>query len=248
MIQKIKEILIKSRLWKIIKRERLKRKKFLSQIGQDKWVLEKTHFKRGGNFIDIGAADGLYLSNTYVLEKRYGWKGICVEPANKIDDLRRNRKCIIEDSCIYSKSGEFVEFQIDKEISGIKRYFDGAHERKGKIIKIKTISSKDLLKKYNVPKVIDYLSIDTEGSEYEILKNFPFKDYEVKLITVEHNAYSGKKEDISRRNKIFNLLTKNGFIRESNDAFSKEFGVKGTINFEDWYVHKSVKNMKTQIV
>jgi FkbM family methyltransferase len=246
MMENTKRMLVKSWIWKIIKREKLKRKKYLSQIGQDRWVLEKTHFKRRGYFLDIGAADGLYLSNTYILEKRFGWKGICVEPANKIKDLRKNRKCIIEDSCIYPKSGELVEFQIDDEISGIKKYFDGAHKRTGKIVKIKTISMKDLLKKYNFPKAIDYLSIDTEGSEYEILKRFPFNDYLVKLITVEHNAHSGKKEDIEKRDKIFNLLTKNGFIREPNHDFVRKFGAKGDIDFEDWYINKNSEIFKNK--
>jgi FkbM family methyltransferase len=248
MIQNIKKKLIRSELWKDIKKARLKRKKFTSQIGQDKWVLIRTRFKRGGYFLDIGAADGLYLSNTYILEKKYEWKGICVEPANKIRDLRKNRKCIIENSCIYSKSGKLVEFQVDDEISGIKEYFDGAHKRNGKIIQVKTITLKDLLKKYNSPKVIDYLSIDTEGSEYEIIKNFPFKDYEVKLITIEHNAHSGKKEDIKKMEDIFSLLTKNGFLREPHHNFSRVYGAKGVIDFEDWYVHKSVKDRKNQII
>ncbi len=241
MIQTIKRKLIRSKAWKLIKVELLKRKKFTSQIGQDKWVLETTNFKKNGYFLDIGAADGLYLSNTYILEKKYGWKGICVEPANKIEDLKKNRKCIIENSCIFSKSGEILEFQIDDEISGIKRYFDGAHTRKGKTIKVKTISLKDLLKKYNSPKIIDFLSVDTEGSEFEILKNFPFNEYSVKLIAVEHNAHSGRKEDIIKRKKIFDLLTKNGFIRQPHEEISKKFGDKEGGNFEDWYVHNTVK-------
>lgn len=216
----------------------LKRKKFLSQIGQDKWVLEKSRFKRKGYFIDIGASDGLYLSNTYVLEKRYGWKGICVEPMNKVKELRKNRKCIIETSCLFNKTGEEIEFQIDDEISGIKNLFDKFHERKGKIVKLKTLSIRDLLKKYNVLKIIDYLSIDTEGSEYEILKCFPFKEYRINLITVEHNANLGNDKDIEKRENIFKLLTKNGFIREDHSNFSKKWGDKEGGNFEDWYVNK----------
>jgi FkbM family methyltransferase len=220
----------------------LKRKKFTSQIGQDKWVLQKTNFKRGGFFLEIGSADGLYLSNTYILEKKFGWKGICVEPANKISELKRNRKCVIENSCISSKTGEIVDFQVDDEISGIKEYFDKFHERKGQTIKVKTISLKDLFVKHNAPKVIDFFSLDTEGSEYEILKNFPFKDYQLNLITVEHNAHSGKKEDIERRQKIFDLLTKNGFVREEHSEFSKKFGDKDGGNFEDWYVNTKMIN------
>jgi hypothetical protein len=51
-----------------------------SQIGQDLEVLRKYKNKYNGYFVDIGASDGIIYSNTYLLEKRYGWKGICVEP------------------------------------------------------------------------------------------------------------------------------------------------------------------------
>ena len=238
LISKFLPRIFKQEIKKII----LRRKKFTSQIGQDKWVLQKTKFKRNGFFLEIGSADGLYLSNTYILEKRFGWKGICVEPANKIGELKKNRKCIIENSCISSRSGENVEFQIDDEISGMKEHFDKFHERKGKTIMVKTLSIKDLLLKHHAPKIIDFFSLDTEGSEYEILKYFPFNDYRINLITIEHNAHSGKKEDIERRQKIFELLTKNGFVRKEHLNFSKEFGDKNGGNFEDWYVHKEFQN------
>ena len=69
------------------------------------------------------------------------------------------------------------------------------------------------------PKIIDYLSIDTEGSEYEILKNFDFKSYKLKVITCEHN-YNENRE------KIYNLLSDNGYKRKLT-KISK---------FEDWYI------------
>jgi len=53
--------------------------KYYSQLGQDKWVLEKLDYKENGFFIEIGAYDGITLSNTYSLEKDFGWDGICVE-------------------------------------------------------------------------------------------------------------------------------------------------------------------------
>ena len=53
--------------------------------------------------------------------------------------------------------------------------------KKGKKYRIKTISLEDLLLKYNAPVVIDYLSMDTEGSEYEILSAFNFDKYKIIL-------------------------------------------------------------------
>ena len=64
-----------------------------------------------------------------------------------------------------------------------------------------------LLTKYNAPKEIDYLSIDTEGSEFEILNNFDFDRHQIKVITCEHNF-------TPMRSKIFDLLIRNGYARK----------------------------------
>ena len=52
-----------------------------SQFKQDLHVLESYNYKKNGYFIEIGASDGIRLSNTYLLETKYNWKGICVEPS-----------------------------------------------------------------------------------------------------------------------------------------------------------------------
>tara|TARA_B100000242_G_C42645512_1_gene303440 strand:- start:264 stop:500 length:237 start_codon:yes stop_codon:yes gene_type:complete len=78
-----------------------------------------------------------------------------------------------------------------------------------------------MLKKHNAPKTIDYLSIDTEGSEFEILSNFDFDEYDIKIITCEHNY-------TSMREKIFDLLSAQGYERKYS-----EFSL-----FDDWYVRK----------
>jgi hypothetical protein len=52
-----------------------------SQLGQDIFALDFADFKIGGTFLEIGAADGVTLSNTYLLEKRFGWTGVLCEPA-----------------------------------------------------------------------------------------------------------------------------------------------------------------------
>ena len=165
-----------------------------SQLRQDLFVLSELNFKFGGYFVEFGATNGKDLSNTYLLEKEFLWTGILAEPA-KIwhREIKKNRSANINFNCVYSKSNiqiSFVETKIS-ELSTIAKFSETdshmLHRKNGKIYNVKSISLEDLLKKYNAPINIDYLSIDTEGSEYEILKNFDFQKYRFNIITCEHN-------------------------------------------------------------
>ncbi len=187
-----------------------------SQLLQDLWVLYMTQEQRNGFFVEFGACDGKVLSNTLLLAKKYGWRGILAEP-NPIwhENLERRTDSYISKRCVYSYSDLDIEFVATNipEISRIKEIVpNDIHEKNGNrdnysIINAKTISLLDLLKEGNAPKIIDYLSIDTEGSEYLILKNFDFNMYKFRLITIEH---AGEEE---KRKKIYDLLIKNGYKR-----------------------------------
>ena len=201
-----------------------------SQIGQDLFVLLETNYKQQGYFVEFGATDGVFLSNTYLLEKEFGWNGILAEPGRFWhQSLQQNRvENHVELDCVWSKTGEKLLFnESDKAVlSTIEKFSNNdvhsANRVRGKKYEVNTISLEDLLIKYNAPKYIDYLSIDTEGSEYEILKDFDFQSYTFGVITVEHN--SGP-----IREKIYALLTSNGYLRK-HQAHSK---------YDDWYVHQS---------
>ncbi len=92
------------------------------------------------------------------------------------------------------------------------------------IYKLETVSLNDLLKEYNSPKIIDYISIDTEGSELEILENFDFSSYTFNCITVEHNNTKNK-------DSIDKLLTDNGYTKAFSD-YSK---------YESWFINNNLK-------
>ena len=82
-----------------------------SQLGQDIFVVANSDNKKENFFIEFGATDGVTISNTYLLEKELNWKGILVEPASIWhQNLEKNRNCIIDKRCIYTKSGEKMEF------------------------------------------------------------------------------------------------------------------------------------------
>lgn len=165
---------------------------FYSQYGQDIFV--SGFFERKpGVFIDIGAYDGIKLSNTYYLEKELGWKGICVEPSQKIFPLLySNRDNICVNKAITESIGtvEFSEVIGDDFMSGIFESFNNhiKDDYKDKVIKysIETTDINNLLDSYKMYD-IDYMSIDTEGSENIILRTLDYKKFNVKLISYEMN-------------------------------------------------------------
>ena len=167
-----------------------------SQLGQDQWVLDQLQHKRSGFFVEFGATDGVLLSNTYLLERHYDWQGILAEPnPNYLASLQTNRHCIVTDACIAAHTGESVEFVLAKEYGGIRNYISNdkhaqrrlAYAELGNTIKLTTISLQDFLLQNKAPRSIDYLSIDTEGSELAILQNFPLHQWDIQCITIEHN-------------------------------------------------------------
>jgi FkbM family methyltransferase len=197
-----------------------------AQLKQDMFVLDELGYKRDGYFVEFGATNGVDLSNTYLLEKEMGWRGILAEPARVWQDaLVANRKCCISFDCIWSKSNEELEFnEVEAaDLSTIDVFSNGDEHAKtrteGKKYNVYTRSLLDLLNKYKAPKEIDYLSIDTEGSEFEILNAFDFDAYKFKVITCEHN-YTPMRE------KLADLLTSKGYTRKYTE-YSR---------FDDWYV------------
>ena len=181
-------------------------KKSVSQIGQDLWVLEKTGYKRGGYFVEFGATDGVLLSNSWLLEKEFGWQGLLAEPNPKFfAQLQQNRNCILSDQCIGGETGKQVEFIFADAFGGSQDYADddqhkdkrAAYRAAGRVANLTTISLHDFLQQHKAPKEIDYLSIDTEGSEFEILQAFPFEQWNIRLLTVEHN-FTERRKDIRR--------------------------------------------------
>ena len=211
----------KDKLFKLISNSK-------SQIFQDLFVLNELNFKKKGFFIEIGAANGIDLSNTYLLENKFDWDGIVVEPA-KIwrDEIKKNRACTVSYDCIYSESGLKVEFleTTKPEFSTVnidsksKDIHEGYRQKNNKKYELQTISFKDFSTKYEVPKKIDFLSIDTEGTELEILKSINFEDFDIKIITVEHNF-------TKKRESIFNYLIGFGYQR-----VLENFSL-----VDDWYI------------
>jgi FkbM family methyltransferase len=197
-----------------------------SQIQQDLFVILMHDFKIDGYFVDFGATDGVFMNNSWLLEKKFAWNGVVAEPARYWEkDLSKNRSCHISTKCVWKTSGQSLMFNEanDAGFSTIDTYSVNDHHFKsregGTLYNVETISLEDLLKSFDAPKMIDHLSIDTEGSEYEILEEFNFDKWDISIITIEHN-YTDKRE------KVKELLELNGYRRV----------LTSLSQFDDWYI------------
>ena len=190
-----------------------------SQFGQDLKVLDFYDKKENGYFVEIGSGDGVLESNTYLLEQKYSWSGICVEPVGyQFEKLKLHRKCICVNKAVYDESVREVEFcEAENEIrhlSGIKSHLLSNLNviNRSKIVKIEAVTLTRLLEENGAPDFIEYLSLDTEGSEFEILKCFDFNKFIFGYINVEHNFDEKKRWDIRNLLTYFNYK----YVGENN--------------------------------
>jgi Methyltransferase FkbM domain len=176
------------------------------QARQDEIVLALLGNQEGGRyFIDLASNHAYRLSNTYPLEQQQSphpkWKGLCME-ANPgyWYDLTRYRTCDIVGAVVggdkTAAATESVDFAFgnvagngdrsDRGILGgiVRADFDNK-EPVTDTRKVYPVPIAQILTRFSVPHVIDYMSLDAEGAEYFIMKSFPFKTYEIKIITIE---------------------------------------------------------------
>lgn len=208
-----------------------------SQLCQDFWVIYLLDLLGPGAppegfFVEFGAYDGITLSNTYLLEKAFGWAGILAEPAPaQAANCRRIRGCVVDERCVWHTSGQRVEFNEvpgHEELATVTTYETAdmhAPTRAGarRVVEATTVSLADLLAEHHAPKTIGYASIDTEGSEYDILAAFDFSRHQFLVLSVEHNFTVA-------REKLEALLSGAGMTRVPRSLRL----------FDDLYVHRDI--------
>ena len=176
---------------------------FYSQDNQDKYL--EAHVFKGyinGFFIDVGAHNGKSINNTLYFEENNNWTGINVEPIKDVyNDLINNRPNCINIRCaVCNNDGEtdFICNTGDTEmISGIKDTFDPRHAGRlrrennqhgssTKIIKVETKKLETICDRHNISH-INYLSIDVEGGEFDVIKSINFDKVFIDVIGFENN-------------------------------------------------------------
>ena len=233
---------------------------FYSQFEQDKY-LEHNIFKgyKNGFYVDVGAHDGVTINNTLYFEKNHNWSGINIEPIKSVfDKLVINRPNDINLNCAVCNNDGVTDFLCNtgytEMISGIKSNFDPRHLQRlhneniqmgstTEIIKVNTKKLETIFDENNISH-INYLSIDVEGAEFEVIKSINFDKVFIDIINFENNY-----NDVSV--PIIKYLEEKGYIqlhKKSVDIFMMH---KQSIFYDPnlfykysqtWFLSSEIKN------
>ena len=178
--------------------------------GIDSLILNIFKNQKNGFYLDIGCGHPIKNNNTYLLNKK-GWSGINIDLDEENIDLFNSyrKKDINVATAVSDKEGEtdLYFYHSKSSLNTISK--ENADFQKAKVSTIKKIKTQTINKILeNSPykdRKVDFLSVDVEGSELSILKNFDFKKYSPKVIVVEYLDLSLKKLEIKNLN-IDNIL------------------------------------------
>ena len=180
-----------------------------SQLRQDLFCMIANDWKYNGYFVEFGAVDGVDGSNTFALETKFGWTGILSEPNSQFhQSLISNRNCQISTFAIGGQVQDHRNFVSLGNLGTFEEYrkADDHDRSRGVETLVKTTTLGELLDQFQAPRRIDYLSVDTEGSELEIFSAFDFSTYRFNFVSVEHNFSPSEKELRTR-------FEKNGYVQ-----------------------------------
>jgi FkbM family methyltransferase len=192
-----------------------KRMKYYSQYYQDFFIDFLFKKKSNGIFVDIGAHNGISISNSYFFEQQRDWKGVCIEPNPVVfQKLQANRNVFVYNCCIAALERTVIFRKVSgapEMLSGILEFFDNKHiERINREIAQRGGSYEDIeIKCRNINNImhdcnfynIDYCSIDTEGAELEIVKSIDLDIYNITAFSIEGD-----------NKEVINYLRSKGYV------------------------------------
>ena len=203
-----------------------------SQICQDILAVLVFEQKRGGTFVEIGVGNGKSISNTYLLENKFGWNGLLIEPCRSFhSSISKQRNAKLDTRAASSTSNSELQF-FETIDNGEFSYASNAMSKAGRApsrkqftaYKVQTAKLDEIFAEHNMPLAIDFISLDTEGSEIDILKGLDLTKYKVGLFCIEHNNRPGSVAALDK------ILLPNGFHRI----------MPITSAYDAWFVHKSI--------
>jgi FkbM family methyltransferase len=200
---------------------------------------------REGYYVDVGANDGISGSVTYLLDTQGGWNGICIEAVDHLFKKLCNLRQGVKEHAVVAGSEKEIEFLWGLRNpenpscggSGMVDFMKEGHVdmllNRGYFIKkqVRTVTLGSILEKHNAPKRIDFLKLDIEGAEGEVLSTFPFDKYTFSIILLESDR-NPDSATIEKQLRISKVLTSNDYL---------PLGFEDDSNFK--YIHKSCPHL-----
>ncbi len=203
--------------------------KDFSQVGQPIFVDEILKNKENGFFVECGAADGEVYSNTIYLERKRGWTGLLIEANTHFYRrlLATHRKAYFSNVCLSARnrSGIFP-FKAVGLMGGLDGFMDDNHLQ-GVTNQPEFVLEIDV-QCFNLYSLmlaigrthIDYLSLDIEGPELDVLNTIPFNKLHIDIIGLEYRSW-GKTHDVNI--SLERLHNFRSFFKKQGDY--KELGI-----------------------
>lgn len=197
------------------------------------YFLKKLNMSKG-IFVDVGANDGKLGSMTYDLEKK-GWSGILIEPnPTLVENLKKVRTSPVFPYAISSLEGDLPFYIVEgpDNLHGLSRFnytkeFEDHVKKCGgsvkkTIVHVKKISS--VMKEAQNLETVDFLKIDVEGHEFEVLQSFDFEKFKPRLIVTEDNFKDANKS-------VRHFLQSKGYVVIARDRINYWFAPRSEIKF-----------------
>lgn len=198
------------------------------QLLQDIFAVLASAGKRNGTFVEVGVGTGQYLSNTYLMETELDWTGVLVEPnRSSHESIKSCRKAHLDMRAATSSGGQTLVFE---EVVGSGEFSRLVGSKGHRLddyqierYEVKTVTLNEVFEDKGMSHEIDFMSIDTEGSELDVLQGIDFNKYSFTALAIEHNY------DDAKLAAIRALLTRHGYLQVFQDIS----------NFDAWFVHSS---------
>lgn len=200
--------------------------------------------KKDGFYVDIGAHNGIDISNTLLFEN-LGWKGFCVEAnPNTFSALQKNRKCDCYNLAVFSKNigtmkmattsaSELDSLEVNLTDNHRKRMqSEGGRDEALQYIEVQSATFNEIMAHYPNITHIDFISLDVEGGEFEVLKGIDFDKYTFSLMAIEHNNVRKSIENITAllEQKGYRMLFFNAwdffFVPDDRLGYKKKYELK----------------------
>jgi FkbM family methyltransferase len=201
-----------------------------SQYGQSRYIDEQLDMKNYGFFVEAGGYDGEQYSNSLYFELKRNWTGVLIEPVPSLYTaiLSKNRNAYALNACVGGDKPLVAKFRIFDAMSGREKEMSKEHmsaiEAKARTENVKTETlyvpcfSLDTILRALDRKQVDYLSLDVEDGEFDVLKSVKFGEVDVRAISIEYN-----KAEVVKKLAITHYLTNNNYVLSKTGEYDLFF-------------------------